>query len=64
MAYISPLKAPEERLMVLYMMNYMPGGACKSILDFIEPLSDWLILLHKSAKPVRQAQRRDQIRLG
>ena len=42
MAYISGLKAPEERLMGLYMMNYMPGGACKSILDLIEPLSDWL----------------------
>ena len=42
MAYISALKAPEERLMVLYMMNYMPGGACESILDLIEPLSDWL----------------------
>ena len=42
MAYISALKAPEERLMGLYMMNYMPGGACKSIFDLIEPLSDWL----------------------
>ena len=42
MAYISTLKAPEERLMGLYMMNYMPGGAGKMILDFVDNLSDWL----------------------
>ena len=31
----------EERLLGLYMMNYMPGSACKRILDLVDLLSAW-----------------------
>ena len=33
--------------MGLYMMNYMPGGAGKMILDFVDNLSNWLPRYHK-----------------
>ena len=46
MAYILALKAPEERSMGLYMMNYMPGGACKRILDLVDLLSDLVTTLN------------------